>query len=363
MVFAIISDIHANASALRRVLEDARINGAEKVVCLGDIVGYGPLPEETINLAKESCDVVLAGNHDDAVTGKMDTRDFTGLAGDAIARHREVISANNRKWLATLPYVFQGNGFIASHGDFTEPSKFYYVDDENDAAANFSTTVSPLLFVGHTHVSGLFVIGESGIPHRLEPTDFTLEDNKRYIVNPGSVGYPREQDGICRSSYVLFDSEQRTVTFHFLPFTVSSVMQRGKQRQKKTITVLALALSAVLAGFGAFLALHRESHDTAEERIASLLIATKTLPVKPGQRAFRANLTLKDHSAPVSFSYVFRDADGREIKSDAKTVTRSFIAKTPIRVGTRTIDMKVSKVKPSDSPAILTFAPTLEDTK
>ena len=89
MRYAIVSDIHANAEALRRVLADARQNGATRVVCLGDVVGYGPLPKETLELVRKSASLVLAGNHDDAVSGRGGADAFNGLAADAVTRHRE----------------------------------------------------------------------------------------------------------------------------------------------------------------------------------------------------------------------------------------------------------------------------------
>ena len=140
MRYAIISDIHANESALRHVLEDAAAQGAETVVCLGDVVGYGPLPKETLALIRRTAAITLAGNHDDAVSGRQSANDFIDLAGDAVKRHREALDADALTWLRALPYDCRLEGVIAAHGDFTDPKAFNYIDDEASAEANFAAT-------------------------------------------------------------------------------------------------------------------------------------------------------------------------------------------------------------------------------
>ena len=197
MKYAVISDLHANESALRRVLADAKSHGADRVVCLGDIVGYGPLPAETLALARKSCVATVAGNHDDAVCGRHGDDTFTGLARDAVRRHREALQPADIAWLKSLPYTCEFGRAVAAHGDLFDPQKFYYVENESDAAATFDATDAQLVFVGHTHVPAIFLVGRSGNVYKTEPQDFTLEDGKRYIVNPGSVGYPRESGGKC----------------------------------------------------------------------------------------------------------------------------------------------------------------------
>ncbi|MBQ6137338.1 MAG: metallophosphoesterase family protein, partial [Kiritimatiellae bacterium] len=219
MRYAVISDLHANEQALRHTLDDIARQGADRIVCLGDVVGYGPLPVETVALARRRCDVVLAGNHDDAVSGRGDASSFINLAGDAVERHRDALSREDRAWLASLPYTCELEGAVAAHGDVADPEKFYYVDSPEDAVANFNATDAQLVFVGHTHEPAIFVVGRSGTALRAPAQDFTIEDHKRYIVNPGSVGYPREAGGECHSSYVIYDSSARTVTFRYLPFS------------------------------------------------------------------------------------------------------------------------------------------------
>ena len=142
MRYALVSDIHANVEALRRVLADATQNGVNRVVCLGDVVGYGPLPAETLSLVRKTAVVVLAGNHDDAVSGRGSAEAFNGLAADAVTRHREALSSDDLAWLRALPYTCELDGAVAAHGDLVDPPKFFDVDDAEGAAANFAATVA-----------------------------------------------------------------------------------------------------------------------------------------------------------------------------------------------------------------------------
>ena len=220
MRYAIISDVHANEAALRAVLMDAVDARADKIICLGDVLGYGPDPVAALELVYRRAHVCLAGNHDDAVSRRFPVEDFTDFASAAVARHRTALSQEAIDWLRRLPYTCEFEGFACVHGDFSDPKHFNYILEPQDALPSWNERSEQLLFVGHTHQPGLFVIGASGIPHLLVGVDFTLEDGKRYIVNPGSVGYPRS--GACRSSYCIYDDRSRTVFFRTLPFNLES---------------------------------------------------------------------------------------------------------------------------------------------
>ena len=220
MRYAIISDVHANETALRAVLADAADARAEKIICLGDVLGYGPDPVAALELIYRRAHVCLAGNHDDAVSGRFPVEDFTSFAAASVARHRAALAPSALDWLRHLPHVcdFPGpsGGFACAHGEFSDPARFNYVLEPSDARPSWCARAEPLLFVGHSHKPGIFVLGTSGEPHALEPMDFVLEPGKRYLVNVGSVGYPRS--GVCRSFYCLYDDGTGTVSFHSLPF-------------------------------------------------------------------------------------------------------------------------------------------------
>lgn len=365
MRYAIISDIHANEQALKAVLADAAAKGAERVICLGDVVGYGPLPAETVGLTRSACDAVTAGNHDGAVSGKSGTDDFTGLAGDAVSRHREALSPDDISWLGNLPHVYEGDGFIACHGDFTDPSKFYYVEDVSDAEANFNTVDAELMFVGHTHVPALFLTGASGKVYRTEPQDFTLESGKRYIVNPGSVGYPRELNGKCFSSYVIYDSDEKTVTFHYLPLAISSVMQRGEnpkiwgQTPKSLKRKIIFAISAAAGIIGILTACFLNTRVTVAAK-DELVIREMTVPVTAELKSFRPNLVLDKGTDPVHLWITFKKADGTGISEWSRIVKDRCSRKLKIPAGTDKISISVRKTEAEDNPRISRLEPAAE---
>lgn len=375
MKYAVISDLHANVSALRHVLADAAEQGAERVVCLGDVVGYGPLPRETLTLVRQSAATVLAGNHDDAVSARRDPDDFNDLAAEAVARHRAALTGEDRQWLASLPHTCAFEGAAAAHGDFTDPPRFNYVQDEDAAAANFRATEAQLLFVGHTHVPRIFLTGRSGAVYAVEPQDFVLEDGKRYIVNPGSVGYPREENGICRSSYVLYDTATRTVTFRFLPFAVGSVMQRGAapnpRRRRRSSLLFALPALAVLvplalAGIAFLLADARASRPSPPpavsavptDRATELVLTNRTLTLGRSAHQVRAGLKAARRGGKVVLHVVFKSPTGETLGEDIQTIFQST-GGIKVPPGAVSAHFTVRRQKPGDQPQIVSFEPTI----
>ena len=357
MRYAIISDVHANLEALERVLADARVCGAEKVVCLGDVVGYGPRPAESVARVRSACAVVLAGNHDDAVSGRMDASDFIDLAGDAVRRHREALSPDAIAYLASLPYTCEFDGAVAAHGDVVDPPKFYYVEKDDDASENFKTTLSQLVFVGHTHEPCIFLTGRSGAIYRAAPQDFALEEGKRYIVNPGSVGYPREKDGKCMSSYVVYDSTDRTICFRFLPFSVASVMQRGRSPRRIGWRVLA-ALGAAVAAVAVAAVWLFAPLRTAEDPDAALVVESRVLKPLDGCRHLKANLRLDRSSAPVKLRIRCVGADGATLSDESVTVKSSSTTSFVVPGGAASAELTASRMKPGDEPRLIGFDPT-----
>ena len=228
MRYAIISDLHANASALRAVLTDAQDCGAERIICLGDVLGYGPEPVETLEIVYKRVHICLAGNHDDAICGRCDASDFTAFAATAAAKQSLMLSDKAKTWLRSLPYVWGKGEFACAHGEFSDPKRFFYITSPEEAMPSWKARKEKLLFVGHTHEPGIFVIGQSGVPRQHAPVDFQLEAGKRYIVNVGSVGYPRS--GSCRSCYVIWDDRTRVVTFRTLPFDLEGYREKMNGR-------------------------------------------------------------------------------------------------------------------------------------
>ena len=357
MKYAIISDIHANLTALKNVIADAKACRVDKFVCLGDVVGYGPQPAETLALVRETCFVTLAGNHDDAVSGRGDASTFIDFAKDAVERHREALSEGDIEWLRNLPYTCTLDKAIASHGDVFDPPKFYYILDESGAEANFAKTDARLVFVGHTHEAAIFLTGRSGRVYKTEPQDFTIEDHKRYIVNPGSVGYPRDSDGQCYSSYVIYDSTERTVSFRYLPFEVSSVMQRGgdRWRARKSAVIAAACAAALLAALAVW-AIVPKSYDVEED--PALVVDRRELALDPDLRKVSANLTLAKDSDPVQLKIVFETPSGAVCGVESVTVKQTSKKGYKIPDGTAKARVMLVKSRREDAPKIVFFAPS-----
>ena len=227
MLYAILSDVHANPSALEKALADARGHGAEKIVCLGDVVGYGPDPTEAVALCRSACDVTLMGNHDAAVAGLLRTDNFIAFAQDGVRRHAGALAAADIAWLRALPYQHCGKSFICVHGTLLHPERFSYMYDADQICHAFGQMAQRrrrLLFVGHTHQAGAFVCtAENRVRMMASGASLTMEPKEKYIVNVGSVGYPRADHDI---TYVLYDTRARTVVYRHLPFDFDGYLAR-----------------------------------------------------------------------------------------------------------------------------------------
>jgi len=220
MLYAVVSDIHANLQAWRAALLDIRSLGVDKIVCLGDIVGYGPNPAEVLKDVYANVEHFVLGNHDAVICGKMDASLFNEDARRIIVWTRNRLNAEAIKFLRTLPLALNGELFRCTHGDFSNPAAFNYVIDPEDALPSWQAVHEQLLFIGHTHRPAMFLLGKSGIPRVVEPQDFVLQEEKRFLVNVGSVGQPR--DGDARACYCVLDTAQRSVIWRRIPFDLDA---------------------------------------------------------------------------------------------------------------------------------------------
>lgn len=216
-----VSDIHANRQAWQAVLADIIVQGADAMLCLGDVVGYGPRPREVLESVFQECDEVLLGNHDAVVGGFRGTDTFNDNARRVIEWTQQQLGPSAPESFREVPLILKGERFLAAHGEVADPERFWYMEEEEDARENFDACDVPILFVGHTHHSGIFILDEqtSGI-QRYEATDFTMQPGRRYAVNVGSVGDPR--DPVIGASYCLFDQESGAVWFRRISFNITA---------------------------------------------------------------------------------------------------------------------------------------------
>jgi predicted phosphodiesterase len=216
MKYAIVSDIHANPAAFEMVLADVKKQKVDKIICLGDVTGYGYNAVEAYELVKKNCDVWLLGNHDAACAG---------IEADALIRinpnyafdidERKELGQERLAEMRELPYTYENEAFACSHGDFTVPYMYGYILDVTDVRLNFNANNHRLMFVGHTHAAKVWKLVADGNVEMSGIGLFTLMDGCRYIVNVGSVGYPRHD---FFSSYAIFDDCNGTVDLRRLDF-------------------------------------------------------------------------------------------------------------------------------------------------
>ena len=221
MLYALVSDIHSNLPAWNAVLADLSALKAKKIICLGDVVGYGPQPEAVLESVYRHIDYFVMGNHDAVVAGKMSDMAFNNLAQTMVRWTAARIPAKAKSFLAEQPLVLEGKGFVCVHGSLDRPQAFNYIVSPQEALDTWSATDAQLVFIGHSHIPGIFVLGESGTPHLIPSQDFVVEEGKRYIVNAGSVGDPRDADP--RASYCLYDDATGVVTFRRVAFDYDAV--------------------------------------------------------------------------------------------------------------------------------------------
>lgn len=226
MRYLIIADIHSNLAAFRAVLDDAGgRGGVEEVWSLGDIVGYGPEPNECIELLRQYKHVCLVGNHDWAAIGKIDTAEFNRDAAVACEWTAKQLRPENVKYIENLPLVIEKDDFTLAHGSPRQPI-WEYLLSTGSATENFAFFDSPFCLVGHSHVPLVFKQNETGICS-LNPLSTTVGlvlGKNRLIINPGGVGQPR--DGDPRASYAVYDSEARTVRLYRISYNISVTQAR-----------------------------------------------------------------------------------------------------------------------------------------
>ena len=223
MRFGVISDIHGNYVALRTVLSE--LEGVDQVWCLGDIVGYGPEPNECVEALLDLDHVVVMGNHDAAAVGVLSTRDFNGEARRALEWTARQLTRDSAAYLRAAPERLERNELLLVHGSPREPL-WEYVTSSQQAEEILADVEAMYTFVGHTHVPVVFLQGEDGRVQAGVPGDeMSLElGPDRLLINPGSVGQPR--DGDPRAAYAVVDSERSVVEFHRAEYDIAETQKR-----------------------------------------------------------------------------------------------------------------------------------------
>jgi predicted phosphodiesterase len=230
MIYAILADIHANLAAFGAVLEDIEGKGGADVIwCLGDIVGYGPDPVECIELLNQYQHIAVAGNHDWGAIGRMDLKEFNPVAAAACRWTAQQLRSAEIKYLDNLPLKLEEDGFTLVHGSPREPLRDYLISISR-AEQNISYFASQVCLVGHSHIPLIFSCEKDGVissSQFLPGIALTLGKN-RLIVNPGSVGQPRNNDP--RASYAIYDSESKRIRRFQVEYDILLTQQRMMER-------------------------------------------------------------------------------------------------------------------------------------
>ena len=207
MRFAIFSDIHANLEALEAVLADAHKRKCTHFVCLGDVVGYNANPHECVDRIRKLDCPIVKGNHDEQASLPESSSDFNELAERAIKWTRDNLTEEDKQWLRELPLQRQVGDFTIVHATLDTPAQWGYVFNNLDAAASLTYQHTTVCFFGHTHVPMVFIRDEGVRRERIE--HIRVEPTKKYFINMGSVGQPR--DGNWRAAYCTYDIENNLV--------------------------------------------------------------------------------------------------------------------------------------------------------
>ena len=244
MRLLVFSDVHANATALEAALS-ACAGAWDFAACLGDLVGYGPDPNQVIQRVRPLVTAIVRGNHDKAVSGISDSEDFNPVARAAVEWTRGQLSPENLAYLKNLPQgPVESHGAALVHGAVEDEDEYIFAPEQ--ALPGLRTSPQPVTFFGHTHIPGGFSYNGSAVVRidlsfgRGAASNMVhLEPGVRYLLNPGAIGQPR--DGDPRAAFAIADFNKRTVEFWRTPYDIAAVQDRMERAGAPEPLILRLA--------------------------------------------------------------------------------------------------------------------------
>lgn len=222
MRYAVIADIHANLEALEVVLADSKEQKCTHYCCVGDVVGYNANPKECLDIIRSMGMPVVKGNHDEYCSSEEDLEGFNPHAAEAVNWTRKQLSPEDRQWLRDLKYVRLVASFSMVHSTLDGPQRWGYVFDKLAAAASFTYQNTAICFFGHTHVPVAFV--RDSVVRGGTYSKFKVEPGKKYFVNVGAVGQPR--DGNPKAGYVVYDLNEGTIELRRLDYDIAKTQKK-----------------------------------------------------------------------------------------------------------------------------------------
>jgi diadenosine tetraphosphatase ApaH/serine/threonine PP2A family protein phosphatase len=221
MRIGIFSDVHANLEALEAVMARYKVLGVDKLVCLGDTVGYGASPNECCDIVRPAVTHAILGNHDAAVVGRMDYAFYYEACRHALDMHAGLLAPENRTWLMNLPYEHREEDRCYCHGSPLNLEEFDYIFSMEQAQSclPYYDDLADITFIGHSHLCKAFALSRTQV-HAVIATKFQIRTDHKYIIGVGSVGQPRDYDN--RASYVIYDTDTRTFEYLRVPYDVEA---------------------------------------------------------------------------------------------------------------------------------------------
>ena len=222
MKFAIIADIHGNLEAFQVVLEDAKKQQVTHYACLGDVVGYNANPKECLDIVRTMNMPCVKGNHDEYCSSDEHLEGFNPAAAEAVNWTRTQLTEDDRQWLRDLKYSRMVTNFTIVHATLDGPQRWGYVFDKLAAAASFTYQNTSVCFFGHTHVPVAFV--KDSVVRGGTYSKFKTEAGKKYFVNVGAVGQPRDNNPKC--AYVIYDTLDGTIEIRRLDYDIAAAQKK-----------------------------------------------------------------------------------------------------------------------------------------
>lgn len=222
MKFAIIADIHANLEAFQVVLEDTKKQKVTHYACLGDVVGYNANPKECLDIVRAMNMPCVKGNHDEYCSSEEHLEGFNPAAAEAVNWTRKQLNEGDRQWLRELKYTRMVTSFTIVHATLDGPQRWGYVFDKLAAAASFTYQNTSVCFFGHTHVPVAFM--KDNLVRGGTYSKFKVEPGKKYFVNVGAVGQPRDNNP--KASYVVYDVHEATIEIRRLDYDIATAQKK-----------------------------------------------------------------------------------------------------------------------------------------
>jgi len=225
MRIGIFSDTHANIEALTAVIKAFESERIDRLVCLGDTVGYGASPDECADIVRKVAAFTILGNHDAAVAGRMDYSYYYDAARNALDHHANVLSKDNMEWLKALPYQVREGNLLFCHGSPMNLEEFEYIFAPEQAARciDIWDQLGDLTFIGHSHLCKAFALTQEDV-FEVVADKFQVRKGHKYIISVGSVGQPRDYDN--RASYTIYDTAETTFEFKRVAYDIEAAAQK-----------------------------------------------------------------------------------------------------------------------------------------